>query len=239
MITAIFHTAVYNPLYNGLIFLVGVIPTHDVGFAVVVLTLIVRIVLFPVSRRAVETQMAMKKIAPEIEAIKEKYKDKREEQAKATFALYKERGVHPFAGIGLLLAQLPVLFALYWIFALGGLPEIRSEILYALVSPPPLVNMEFLGILDMAGHSIVLGILAAVAQGVYTRLSMGAPAAASARKAGSFSADLARSFELQARYVLPATFVVLSFFIPSAAMLYLVTSNTFMIGQELWSGRRF
>lgn len=239
MISAVFHALVYDPLYNGLAFLVGAIPTHDVGLAVIALTILVRLLLFPLSRRAVETQIAMKKIAPDVERLKEKYKDKREEQAKALFALYREHGVHPFASIGLLLAQLPVLFALYWIFASGGLPDIHPELLYAFVPSPESVNMAFLGVLDMAGHSIVLGALAAGTQFVYTRLSMGAPEKKPAVTSGTFSTDLARSFEMQARYVLPATFIVLSFFIPSAAMLYLTTSNAFMIGQELFAGRRF
>jgi len=241
MISGLFHAVIYDPLYNGLIFLVGVAPSHDVGLAVIALTIVVRVILLPLSRRAVETQIAMKKVAPEIEKIKEKFKDNREEQGKAIFALYKERGVHPFASFGLLLAQLPILFALYWIFANGGLPELRPELLYSFVSAPAGISMEFFGVLNMAGHSIVLGVLAAATQFVYTRLSMGPrekkPAATAAT--ASFSTDLARSFDLQARYVLPATFVFLSFIIPNAAMLYLVTSNTFMIAQEYLSGRRF
>lgn len=241
MISTLFHAVVYDPLYNGLIFLVGFIPTHDVGIAVVALTVIVRVILVPLSRRAIETQAAMRKIAPEVEEIKEKHKDSREEQSKAIFALYRQRGVHPFAGIGLLLLQLPILISLYWIFALGGLPEIRPELLYSFVEQPPAVSMEFLGFLNMAGHSLVLGLLAAATQFAYTRLSMGPrePRKQEPSKTPSFSAELARSFDLQARYVLPATFVVLSYFIPNAAMLYLVTSNLFMIGQELAMGRRY
>jgi len=239
MISSVFHTIIYDPLYNGLVFLVGVVPSHDVGLAVIGLTIVVRVVLFPLSRRAIEAQVAMKKIAPEVEKLKEKYKDSREEQGKAIFALYRERGVRPFASFGLLLAQLPVLFALYWIFALGGLPEINVSLLYSFVSASPEVNMHFLGVLDMAGHSIVLGILAAATQFVYTRLSMGPREKKPTTPGGSFSADLARSFDLQARYVLPAAFIFLSFIIPNAAMLYLVTSNLFMVGQELFSGRRF
>ncbi|MEK9154034.1 MAG: YidC/Oxa1 family membrane protein insertase [Patescibacteria group bacterium] len=240
MISILFHAVVYDPLYNGLIFLIEIIPAHDVGFAVILLTIAVRTILFPLSRRAIETQAAMKKIAPEIEQLKEKHKDNREEQGRAIFALYRERGVHPFASVGLLLAQLPVIFALYWIFAVGGLPEIYSDLLYSFTPMPLAVNMEFLGFIDMAGHSLVLGILAAAAQFAYTRLSMGKrlPAVLAGQNA-SFSADLARSFDLQARYMLPATFIVLSYFIPNAAMLYLVTSNVFMVGQELFSGRRF
>lgn len=239
MISTLFHTLVYDPLYNGLVFLVGVIPTHDVGFAVIALTLVVRIILFPLSRRAVETQMAMRKIAPDVEKLKEKHKDDREQQSRAIFALYREQGVHPFAGIGLLLLQLPILFALYWIFALGGLPDIHPDLLYAFVAPPSHVDMEFLGLLNMAGHSIVLGVLAAATQFVYTRLSMGPREKQKAPASPSFSSELSRSFDLQARYVLPATFVILSFFIPNAAMLYILTSNLFMVGQELFSGRRF
>ena len=239
MISTIFHTVVYDPLYNGLIFLVGIVPQHDVGLAVIALTIVVRIILFPLSRRAVETQMAMRKIAPDVEKLKEKHKDNREEQAKAIFALYRERGVHPFASIGLLLAQLPVLFALYWIFAFGGLPEVDPALLYSFVSVPASVNMHFLGFVDMAGHTIILGVLAAGTQFFYTRLSMGPREKKPAAAKASFSAELSRSFDLQARYMLPATFIFLSFIIPNAAMLYLVTSNLFMIGQELWSGRRF
>lgn len=239
MISAFFHAIIYDPLYNGLIFFVGVMPAHDVGLAVIALTIVVRIILFPLSRRAVATQIAMREIAPDVERIKEKYKENREEQAKQLFALYRERGIRPFASVGLLLAQIPVLLALYWIFALGGLPEIRPELLYSLVTQPPFVNMEFLGFLDMAGHSIVLGLLAGAAQFAYTRLSMGPRKPAPQQKTGSFSSDLARSFDLQARYMFPAMFVVLAFFIPNAAMLYIVTGNTFMIGQELLAGRRF
>lgn len=239
MISAFFHAVIYDPLYNGLIFFIGIVPGHDVGLAVIALTIVVRIVLFPLARRAVETQIAMKKIAPEIEELKKKYKDNKEEQAKAMFALYRERDVHPFASIGLLLAQLPVLLALYWIFALGGLPEIRPELLYSFVSPSAHVSMEFLGFLDMAGHSIVLGVLAAAAQFAYTRLSMGPRQKRTSPAGESLSADLASSFDLQARYFLPLMFVALSFFIPNAAMLYIVTSNTFMVGQELATGRRF
>ncbi len=239
MISTVFHTLIYDPLYNGLVFLVGVMPSHDVGLAVITLTIVVRIILFPLSRRAVETQLVMKKIAPEVEKLKEKYKDNREEQGKAIFALYREQGVHPFAGIGLLLLQLPILFALYWIFANGGLPEIRPELLYTFVSPPSGISMEFLGFLDMSGHSIVLGVLAGLTQFAYTRLSMGKREKKPVSENPSFSADLARSFDLQARYILPATFIVLSFVIPNAGMLYLVTSNLFMIGQEFFAGRRF
>ena len=238
MISALFHTAIYDPLYNGLVFLVGIIPSHDVGLAVILLTIIVRIILFPVSRRAVESQLAMKKLAPDIEELKKKHKDS-VEQNKAIFALYKEHGVHPFASLGLLLLQLPVLIALYWVFANGGLPVIDFSLLYSFIHAPQTVNMEFLGFMDMnARHNIVLAVLAVITQFIYTRLSMG-PRGEQTSTEATLSSDMAKSFDIQARYVLPLMIGAIAFSIPAAAPLYWVTSNVFMIGQEYLSGRRF
>ena len=238
MIGAAFSATVYNPIYNGLVYFVGVLPTHDVGIAVIIVTIIVRIVLYPLSRSAIKTQMKMKEVAPELEELKKKLKDKPEEQSKAIFALYRERGVKPFSGFLLILIQLPILLGLYWVFALGGLPEIHSSILYPFVSVPPAVNMEFLGLIDMSSRSVILAILAAVTQFVYTRLSMGPRGEKTATEA-SFSNDMARSFDLQARYMLPAMVGVIAYFIAAAAPLYWITGNLFMIAQELATGRRF
>lgn len=238
MISSLFHTVVYNPIYNALVYFVDIVPGHDVGLAVIIVTILVRILLYPLSRKAIQAQLDMKRIAPEIEEIKKKFKDKPEEQGRAIFALYRERNVSPFAGILLLLVQLPILLGLYFVFARGGLPSINTEILYAFVPAPQNVNMEFLGIVDMAGKSLVLAILAGATQFIYTRLSMGPRGSAVAAEA-SFSAEMARTFDLQARYVLPLMVTGIAYFIAAAAPLYWLTSNLFMIGQELLSGRRF
>ena len=83
MISSAFHAAIYVPLYNGLVFLVGHIPTHDMGLAVIALTILVRIVVFPLSHRAVRSQIAMKKLAPEVEELKKKFKSNSPEQSAA------------------------------------------------------------------------------------------------------------------------------------------------------------
>ena len=127
-IAVAFSAAIYTPLYNGLVFLVGIMPGDDMGLAVIVLTIIVRFILFPLSKRAVAAQLAMKRIAPEVDKLKQKYKDKPEEQGKAIFALYKENDVHPFAGFALVLVQIPILLGLYWVFSRGGLPAERPPL---------------------------------------------------------------------------------------------------------------
>ena len=238
MISHIFHAGIYDPLYNGLVFLVGIVPSHDMGLAIIALTIVVRIIIFPLSSKAIKAQLAMKKIAPEIEAVKAKYKDDREAQGKAIFALYKERGVSPFASFGLVLIQFPVLIGLYWVFYKSGFPQVDPTLLYSFVHAPSLINMEFLGLVDMSKRSVVIAILAAATQLMYTRLSMGPRGAVTATEA-TLSSDMAKSFDLQARYVLPGVIGVIAYTIPSAAPLYWVTSNTFMIIQEYASGRRF
>lgn len=238
MWSAAFHALVYDPLYNGLVFLVGILPAHDVGLAVIALTIVVRIVLFPLAKRASAAQEQMKKIAPETEALKIKYKNNREEQGRAIFALYKERDIHPFASFGLILSQLPILIALYWMFALGGLPEVNTELLYPLVRIPASVNMEFLGLIDVGSRSLILAVLAAVTQIAYTRLTMG-PRKKRTASDGTFGGDMAKSFDLQMRYVLPVIVGAIAYTIPAAAPLYWAVSNSFMVAQEYFMGRRF
>jgi YidC/Oxa1 family membrane protein insertase len=242
MISYLFHNGIYVPLYNGLVFLVDVVPAYDMGLAVIALTIVVRIIIYPLSQRAIHTQIAMKKIAPDVEKLKIKHKDNREEQGRAIFALYRERDVHPFASIGLVLIQFPVLIGLYWVFYAGGFPTVDPSLLYAFIHVPPTVNMEFLGFVDMGEkHNVFLAVLVALSQLVYSRLSMGprqkVPDATPVE--ASFSGDFAKSFDLQARYVFPVMFGVISYFIVAAAPLYWFTSNVFMIGQEFVAGRRW
>lgn len=241
MISAAFHLIVYNPIYNALVFFVGVLPTHDVGLAVIIVTIVVRVILYPLSRRAVVAQMKMKELTPEIDRIKAELKDKSDEQSRAILALYKERDVHPFAGFLLLLIQLPILFGLYFVFARGGLPSIHTDLLYSFVHVPAQVNMEFLGLIDMGKRSIVLAILAMLAQFLYTRLSMGPRGSKTPVETveASFSSDMAKSLDLQARYMLPLIVGVIGYTIVAAAPLYWITGNLFMVGQELLAGRRF
>ncbi len=237
MFSSAFNTLVHEPLYNGLVFFIDYVPSHDVGIAVILLTLVVRVILFPLSRQAIRTQAAMREVAPEIEKLKVTYKDKQEEQARAIFALYREKNIRPFSSFFLILLQLPILFGLYWVFWKGGLPEVNTETLYSFIPAPERVNMMFLNLVDMSGRSALLAALAGLTQLVYARLSMGP------RKhvegPATFSSDLARSMDIQMRYVLPVMIAGIAYTVSAAVPLYWFASNSFMIAQELMMGRRF
>ena len=97
MVADAFNLFLYQPLYNGLVFFISVVPWGDIGIAVIVLTLLVRVVLFPLSHKSTKSQIKMREIEPEIKEIKEKHKDK-QEQAKKVMELYQKHGLNPFSG---------------------------------------------------------------------------------------------------------------------------------------------
>ncbi|KKT75269.1 MAG: Preprotein translocase subunit YidC [Parcubacteria group bacterium GW2011_GWB1_44_7] len=226
-----FHTIIFEPLYNGLVFLIHITPFADVGIAVIIFTCIVKLLLFPLSKKAVKTQMAMKAIEPETEKIKNQFKNNREELARQTMALYKKHQVNPFSSFAVILIQIPIILGLYYVFFKGGLPTINTDWLYSFVAAPDKVNMIFLGLLDISKKSIFLALLAGVSQFFQAKLAM--PPIKPRGAEPDFKADLARSMGLQMRYIFPIVVVFIAYSISGAIALYWTTSNIFAIGQEL------
>lgn len=236
MIADAFHVGIYIPLYNGLIWLLSLSPLIDVGVAVVLLTVLVKLVLFPLGIKAARTQLLMRELEEPLKEIRERYKNSREEQAKRTLELYREKGVNPFSSILVLFIQLPVIFGLYWVFYKGGLPAINVDELYSFVSAPLSVDMWFLGLIDMGAKSAPLAFLAGASQFLQARLTL--PKLTPRKAEASFQEDFARSMQLQMKYVLPGIVGVVSYALASAVALYWITSNIFAIGQELYVKKR-
>jgi YidC/Oxa1 family membrane protein insertase len=223
----------YIPLYNALIFCIDLISSHSAGWAVILLTIIIRIILFPLARQAIKTQLQMKQIEPELQKLRATIKDK-QEQAKKMMELYKERDVHPFAGFLLLLIQLPILIALYQVFR-SGLPMVNASLLYSFVKAPASVSMGILGI-SLLGNSFILALLAVVTQFIQLQLALPTPVKPQ-KDQRSFQDDLAYSMNVQMKYILPLLLFPVAYISPVIA-LYLIAANTFMIFQELFVRRR-
>jgi len=236
MESGIFSTVFYQPLYNTLVFIIASVPGANVGVAIITLTVVVRGVLLPLSHKSVVSQAKMRSLAPHLEKIKEKHKENKQEQARKTMELYKEYGINPFSGCLLVLVQLPVIFALYFVF-FKGLPDLKIEHLYSFVQLPSVVNMVFLGIV-LSKKSIVLAFLAAITQ--YYQIKLSIPSMAPAEKGAkpSFKDDFARSFNMQMRYMLPIIVFGISYSISAAIALYWTTSNLFSIAHELYVKRK-
>ncbi|HEY4490222.1 MAG TPA: YidC/Oxa1 family membrane protein insertase [Candidatus Paceibacterota bacterium] len=233
---SIFHDVFYQPLYNGLILFIHTFPWLDAGFAIIFFTLIVKFILFPLSRKATVAGIEMKKIEPELTKIREKYKTDKQEQAKRTWELYKNKKVSPFGSILPILIQLPIIFALYFIFLKSGLPAVDETLKYSFIPLPEKINMNFLGFIDITGKSWILAIAAGVSSFFQMRVS--APPISTDGKR-SFQSDLARSMNIQMRYFFPVIVLFISYSISGVVALYWFTSNIFTLVQEKLIRRKF
>jgi YidC/Oxa1 family membrane protein insertase len=229
MIT-LWETLIYEPLYNALLYISSILPGADIGLGVVALTIIVRIILMPLSKKMIRGQFMMRKLEPKIKAIKDK-KFPKEEEAKQIFALYKEEKINPFSGCLLLLIQLPILLALYSVFARS---IIQPEHIYSFISSDAL-NPMFLGLIDISKAFLPLAIASGVVQSIQAFLT---PTPTASGDEG-FQAQLAKSMSFQTRYVLPLLIIFFASKLAAAVALYWVVGGLFSIGQELYFRKKF
>lgn len=237
--SALWNSIFYQPIYNILIFIIDNITFGDVGFAIILVTIIVKLILSPLTRKSIKSQILMKKMEPELKQIKKDFPNK-EEQAKKTFELYKKYGTNPFSGCLVVLLQLPVIFALYYVFFKEL--SIDASLIYSFIQVPTTIHTNFLGLIEMADKSIVLGLLAGVTQFIQGYLSM--PIKSKVEIVTSvgvepktFQEQLSDSMQMNVRYVLPVFIAFIAWKISAAVALYWVVSNIFTIVQE-WYIRR-
>ncbi|MGI9118156.1 MAG: YidC/Oxa1 family membrane protein insertase [Minisyncoccia bacterium] len=233
------HTFWYNflvePLHNALAFFVGIIPGGDVGVAVILLTLVVKFILSPLSKKASKSQIVLRLLSPELEKIKENIPDKTA-QAQATFALYKKAGVNPFSGCLIAVIQLPILVALFQVFKKQL--TFTSASLYPFIHTPSTVSLYFLGFLSLSTKSILLAVIVAVVQYIQTSFLL-PKTNKSVDTKKSFQSDLADSMTTQMKYVLPVVVGFAAYAGGVALGLYLLTSSLFTIGQEWYIKKHF
>jgi len=108
-----FETLVGKPVFNLLTFIYAYLPGHNFGFAIILFTLVIRFLLWPLLKKQLHSTKAIRGLQPELKRIKKETKGDRAKESKLTMELYKERGVNPFSSIGTAILQLPVLFALF------------------------------------------------------------------------------------------------------------------------------
>jgi YidC/Oxa1 family membrane protein insertase len=234
MFSNIFNTFFYNPIYNGLILLESSFSWMDLGVAVVLITLIIKLILFPLTKSSIRTQIQIKKIEPELNKLKEQHKDDKQAQALKMMELYRENQIKPFSSFFLVLIQLPVLFALYFVFLKSGLPEINTDILYSFVKTNAHINnVNFLGFIDITQKSLLLALTASVSQFFQIRLVMPKIENKTSGEK-TLKDDMMKNMQLQMKYVMPVFIFFVAYGLLSAVALYWTTSNLFMIAQELY-----
>ena len=230
----IYHIFLYRPLVNCLVLLYEYLPGHDFGIAVVLLTILVKIILFPLGMKSLRSQQALSKLQPEIKKIQEKYKDNKEEQTKALMELYKKYQINPFSGCLPLIIQFPILVALYQVFR--HFSELtQGNLLYSFVPNPGQINPVFLGILDLSKPSLMLAFLAGILQFFQSRMALSQSFIKESAKSKN---KLSTQMQKQMVYFLPFFTVLILFRLPSVIGLYWVVVTIFTIVQQYYISKK-
>jgi len=226
LLIKIFDLILYQPLFNFLILLYIYLPGHDFGIAIIILTLIIRLLLYPSSVKAIKTQKALGDIQSKIQEIQKKHKDDKEKQVKETLEVYKQAKINPFGGLLSTVVQLPLLIALYSVFWRGLKPEELGK-LYSFIPSPGLINASFLGLIDLSKPNIILAILAGIMQFIQTKTSL-----PQTKKTTDKTSDFSRMMQKQMVYFFPFLTVIILLGLPSALGLYWIVGSLFLIIQQ-------
>lgn len=222
-ITSLFHTLFTEPILKVLTIIQDVVPGHDFGWSVIILTILIRLLLWPLATKSIQSQKALQELQPEMNAIKIKYKDQKEKQAQAMMELYKNKKINPISGCLPILIQLPILIALYIVLK-DALAVNDSDI-----------NYMFLGILDLTKSNIGLAVLTGILQYYQTKMIMVAkPKDVQVKSADSADSkeDFSQIMNKQMLYVMPLVLAFTAFSLPAGIALYLVITTAFSVVQQ-------
>ncbi len=229
----LYHLFLYQPIFNVLVFLSQVIPGKDFGVAVILLTLGVRSISYPLGAQGVRVQKKLAEIQPKLKEIQEKYKNKKEEQTRAMLELYKTAGVNPLAMFMPILIQFPVFIVLYQMFAHGIQPE-QFSLLYSFVPSPQAIDATFLNLLNLNERSLPLAVFAGALQFIQFRQS----SPAKRKKKNGEKPDIASLMQTQMMYIFPVVITWIASSLPSAFALYWISSTAFSLWQHWFITRK-
>lgn len=161
----LFDVLIVQPIFNLLMAIYAIIPGGDFGIAVVIFTIITRLLLWPLVKKQLHQAKAMRKMQPELVKIRKKYKTNRQMQSLAMMELYKKHNISPFSSIGVLLIQLPILISIYsvvqiFVMRRGELGKYTYDfmenlpVVKNLIDNPDSFNQNFLGLVDLTKHAV-------------------------------------------------------------------------------------
>lgn len=225
----LFHAVFSQPIFNLLVWLYVTIPGRDLGIAIILLTVIVKLVLWPLSAKALHSQKALADLQPKLDALKKEYGDRQEELAKAMMALYSKEKVSPFSSCLPVLIQLPVFIALYRALS-HGLKSEGLDSLYPFVANPGVIKGSFLGIMDLAVKSAPLAILAGITQ--YVQAKMMITRQQPKQTPGAKDEQMLAAMNKQMLYMMPALTVILGWSLPGGLSLYWLMQNLLTVAQQ-------
>jgi YidC/Oxa1 family membrane protein insertase len=226
----VFNIILYQPLFNALVLLYLYLPGQDFGVAVIVLTILIKLILYPLGAKGIRAQKSLQELQPKIKEMQEKFKNDKEKQAKAMMEFYKKEKINPLSGCLPLLIQLPILIGLFRVFWRGFEPE-QFQFLYSFLPYPGQIDTTFLGIINLAEASVILAIITGIFQFIQTKMLSPSTSSGQATKQKG-PPDFSSMMQKQMLYFFPIFTVFILWRLPSAIALYWLVTTLFTIGQQ-------
>jgi len=237
MLSSLFHTILYQPIFNAFVGLYNLIPGNDVGVVIIIITIIIRFVVYPLTASSIKSQKSMQDLQPKMAEVKEKYKNDQQAQAAELMKLYKTHKVNPFSSCLPILIQLPILIALYWVLRDALASSNLAENLYPFISNPGTINPMAFKFLDLGKASMILALLAGGAQYLQAKNMMDKKAPAMAG-AGAKDENMTAMMNKQMKYMMPVLTVVIGMSLPAGLTLYWFLSTLLTWGQQVFMFKR-
>ena len=242
MMTQIFRTFITKPLLNGLIFVASMTPGYNLGIAIIILTIIVKLILFVPTQHAMEGQRKMQAVQPKMDAMKAKYKDNPKKMQEETMKLWKENKVNPMQSCLPMLIQFPILIGLFFTIRDGSVLALSEHLLY-----PVYQNLswdfgtQFLGMDLTLPNVTVMPILLVVMQFFQMKLSFAANKKKEEKSGTKKKKEAASQQEVQQKVMMYGLPLMIGFFaikFPAAVSLYWAASTVFAVGQQVYVNRK-
>lgn len=212
----LFTTVFYQPILNLLILLYNTVSFQDLGVAIILLTIIIKAILWPFGKQSIKSQKALQELQPKLDSLKKEYGDDKVGLSRATMDLYKESKINPLSSCLPLLIQLPFLFAVYRVFS-DGLNN-KLDLVYSFIYRPEVVQGIFLGFLDLNKPNIILAVMAGLAQ--FWQAKMMSTKRPSIKTDGSKDESMTAIMNKQMLYFMPAITIFIGASLPGGLTLY-------------------
>jgi YidC/Oxa1 family membrane protein insertase len=215
MLADIYNAVLYEPIFNILVFFYNIVPGHDIGLAIILLTILIKLILSPFFVQSIKAQRSMQRLQPKLDELKEKYKDNKEKLGPAIMELYQKEKVSPFSSCIPILIQLPFLIAVYQVFRVG-LGDGSLDVVYSFIYNPGQINHIAFGFIDFSKASIALAVLAGAAQFIQSKSMLGKQNKLGGVKPSAMTAAMGK----QMMYMMPIITVLIGSSLPGGLTFY-------------------
>jgi YidC/Oxa1 family membrane protein insertase len=236
-------------MLNFLVLIASKLPGYNLGIAIILLTVLIKLLLYMPTQHAMEGQRKMQAVQPHLDAVKKKHKDNPQKMQEETMKVWKEHGVNPFQSCLPMLIQFPVLIGLFFVIRDGAVLELSQHLLYGPYQGLPWTfGTDFFG-LDLKEPSILIMPPSLMIMQFFqmkmtfarAKKKQDSASQASQKKKKDGKKEPLGQTEIQQRVMLYGLPLMIGFFaikFPAAVSLYWGVSTVFAIGQQFVVNRR-